>query len=141
MVGSTLCAALNLDRLIGGARAVGRPENSEICAQVVPHQVPFLTDDARQLGRGRVCACPYQGASRGCRLRSGATLISKRRQGNPTLLPGALVQFFPCIGLERATSLQSRRLSPGCSLGLRHVGLLAGATVFTRARILAGARI
>lgn len=41
-------------------------------------EVPFLTDDARQFGRGRVCACPYQGASRGCRPGDGAARVSLR---------------------------------------------------------------
>lgn len=41
-------------------------------------EVPFLTDDARQFGRGCVCACPYQGASRGCRPGSGAARVSLR---------------------------------------------------------------
>lgn len=85
-VGSTLRAALGLDRFIGGARfATLRPEESELCARAVPHWVPLLTDDARQFGRGCVCACPCQGATCGCRLRSGATLIFLR----PAHLPPA----------------------------------------------------
>lgn len=78
MAGGTFCATLSQDRYVAGVRAIGRPESSRICAQVVPHRVPLLTDDARQFGRGRVCACPYQGASCGCRLRSGATRVSIR---------------------------------------------------------------
>lgn len=62
--GSTFCATPSTIRF-------GRHS----CAQVVPHEVPFLIDDVRQFGRGRVCACPSPGASCGCRPRNGAANV------------------------------------------------------------------
>lgn len=142
-VGSTLRAALNLDRFMAGVRARMAGE-LHLRARAVPHQVPLLTDDARQSGRGRVCACPYQGASRGCRLRGGATLIVKRhRIAHPKgPMPGALASL---PGLERATlsaihgpahsrpSFASRGL---CSRG----GILASVTQSARSLSLFVAR-
>lgn len=71
--GGTFCATPSLDRHIAGAWRHRLAGGLQFCAQVVSPWVPLLTDSARQFGRGCVCACPYQGASCGCRLRSGAT--------------------------------------------------------------------
>jgi len=73
--GSTFRAALSLDRFIVGVRAIGRPEESNSCARAVLHQAPFKTSNAGHLGPGCVCACPYQGASRGCWPTDGATIF------------------------------------------------------------------
>lgn len=72
-IGSTFCAALDLDRstwLSGGI---------QLCVQAVPHQAPFKTSSAGQFGPGCVCACPYQGASRGCWPRNGAKRFTSGR--------------------------------------------------------------
>lgn len=83
-VGSTLRAAPNQDRLFAGVRA-RRAGGLQFRARVVTPWAPLPTDDARQLGRDCVCACPCQGAQCGCRLRSGAALQFLR----PAHLPPA----------------------------------------------------
>lgn len=136
---STFRAALSLDRFVGAACGT-RPEDSNSCARAVPHQVPFKTSNAGHLGPGCVCACPYQGASRGCWPTNGAIdlIPATNRAGNCGPIPqiDTAGRAFASHTASRA-ALQPRRLrvGPVCRCLRRVGGPTARATVtMTRAR-------
>lgn len=107
-IGSTFCATLDVDRsatwLTGGI---------QLCVQAVPHQAPFKTSNAGQFGPGCVCACPYQGASRGCWPTDGAKRFTSGRLSRAARLrrPQRAVPRGAPTSVRRGASQPPRRLA------------------------------
>lgn len=110
--GSTFRAALSLDRFVGAACGT-RPEDSNSCARAVPHQAPFKTSSAGQFGPGCVCACPCQGASRGCWPTNGATRFTSGLLSRAARLrrPHRAVPRGAPTSVRRGASQPPRRLA------------------------------
>lgn len=160
--GSTFRAALSLDRFIEGARVIDRPEDSNSCARAVLHQAPFKTSNAGQFGPGCVCACPYQGASRGCWPTDGATIFrfppaglhsdpnrastgSAAPQGRSGLIrKSRRLSALPHNALRRVGDIVAGEAATACGLAKFSTGRLQlggdaardGAQAFKRCRVI-----